>query len=258
MDGLTEYRKEDERLDEVNEALTLLSKVDGLTLGTDSYLLAAWVRPVGRGRAVELGTGTGIVSLLCAARGRFAHIDALEIQEDFADMARRNATMNGLADRITVHICDLRDMRADTLGYEVDAVFANPPYWRETDGKKSLSDRQAIARHEVHGTVADFCAAAGRLLKHGGQFYCVFCTERLSELMAALRDNRLEPKRMLFVHADERSEPSSVLICAKKGGAVGLRVLPPLMLHESKDRNAKQRPLTERVQRIYETMRIEE
>ncbi len=258
MDELTEYIKEDERLDEVNEALTLLSKVDGLTLGTDSYLLAAWVRPAGRGRAVELGAGTGIVSLLCAARGRFAHIDAMEIQEDFADMARRNAAMNGLAEQVAVHTCDVRKVRADTLGYEADAVFANPPYWKQTAGKTNLSDRQAIARHEVHGTIADFCAAAGRLLKHGGQFYCVFCAERLSELMAALRENRLEPKRMLFVHADEESEPSSVLICAKKGGAVGLRVLPPLMLYESRDRGAKKRALTERVRRIYETMRIEE
>jgi len=258
MGELSEYVKEDERVDRVNEALTLLSKVDGLTLGTDSYLLAAWVRPVGRGRAAELGAGTGIVSLLCAARGRFAHIDALEIQEDFADMARRNVAGNGLDERITVHTCDVRKVRADTLGYEVDAVFANPPYRKQSDGKQNLSDRQAIARHEVYGTVADFCAAAGRLLKHGGQFYCVFCPERLSELMAALRENRLEPKRMVFVHADERSEPSSVLICAKKGGAVGLRVLPPLLLHESKDRGAKKRALTLRVQRIYETMRIEE
>ena len=55
----------DERLDEVNERLSLISKKNGLTLSTDAYLLAAFTRPVKRGVAVELGTGTGIVSLLC-------------------------------------------------------------------------------------------------------------------------------------------------------------------------------------------------
>lgn len=248
--------KDGERLDPVNERIRLIRKTDGLTFGTDAYLLAAFAREQRKGRAVELGTGTGIISLLLAARDRFSRIDALEIQEDFAELATRNVLLNGLSDRITVHHCDLRDASPSLMGGEVDAVLANPPYMRTDSGKRNLSDRKYIARHEVCGDVGDFCAAAGRLLKHGGRFYCVFRPDRLTELTEGLLVHRLEPKIMLFVHGDELSEPSMVLISATKGGAKGLRILPPLMLHAAESRGRSVRPLSPRAEEIYATMSV--
>ena len=56
----------DERLDYVNEKITLIQKKNGLTFGTDAFLLAAYIKENKRARAAELGTGTGIISLLCA------------------------------------------------------------------------------------------------------------------------------------------------------------------------------------------------
>jgi len=243
-----------ERIDEVNERLRLIQKKDGLTFGTDAYLLAAFMRPQKRGRAAELGTGTGIISLLCAARERFSHIDALEIQEDFVHVARRNVLLNGLEERVTVHHADIRAVRSDTLGGEVDVVFANPPYMRTDSGKRNESDYKYIARHETSGTVADFCHAASRLLKHGGKFYCVWRPDRLSELMAALNAYGLEPKTMVFVHGDAESEPSVTLVSATKGGASGMRILPPLLLHDVADRGAAKRELTPAARAIYDTM----
>ena len=247
-----------ERLDRVNERLSLIRKTDGLTFGTDAYLLAAFMSPMSRGQAAELGTGTGIISLLCAARERFARIRALEIQEDFACLAQRNVQLNGLEERITVHRADVREVRPDELGGELDVVFANPPYMRSGSGKRNVSDRKYIARHEVCGTVVDFCGAAGRLLKHGGKFYCVWRPDRLSELMEALRESRLEPKRMVFVHGDEEAEPSMVLTCSVKGGAPGMRILPPLILHSVASRFEKKRALSRRAEAIYRTMSFEE
>ena len=248
----------EERLDEVNERLSLISKKNGLTLSTDAYLLAAFTRPKKYGTAVELGTGTGIVSLLCAAKGRFSHIHALEIQPDFADLAKRNVALNHMEERVTVHHADLREAVPALIGGEVDAAFSNPPYMHPDCGKRNDSDYQYIARHEVCGSISDFCAAAARLLKHGGKFTCVYHPDRLSDLMAALRENRLEPKQMIFVHADADTEPSSVLIRAHKGGAVGLRVLPPLLLHDGVKGEKGERPLSARASRIYETMSFED
>ena len=249
---------EDEALDEVNERLSLIRKRDGLTFTTDAYLLAAFSRPCKRGRAVELGTGTGIVSLLCAARERYSSVVAVEIQEDFADLAQRNVILNRLDERMRVLCADVRTLCAADVDGEVEAVLANPPYMRTDSGKRNESDHKYIARHEVCGTVADFCAAAGRILKYGGRFYCVYRPDRLSDLMAALRENRLEPKTMVFVHADEESEPSSVLVCAVKGGGVSTRILPPLFLHSVADRGQRSRVLSRRAARIYETMSFEE
>ena len=104
-----------ERADRINEDLTLIRKVGGLTFGTDAYLLAAYMRPQSRARAVELGTGTGVIPLLCASAGRFAHIDALELQPEFAELAVRNVALNRLEDRISVHCADVREITAETL-----------------------------------------------------------------------------------------------------------------------------------------------
>ena len=243
-----------ERLDEVNESIRLICKKDGLTFGTDAFLLASFLRPVRRGRAVELGTGTGIISLLASARERFSLIYALEVQEDFATLATRNVILNGLAERIRVRHCDLREVSASDLGGEVDAVFTNPPYMRTDSGKRNDSEWKYIARHEVFGGIGDFCACGGRLLKYGGKFYCVWRPDRLSELMAALLVNKLEPKVMAFVHADAEAEPSMVLVSATKGGAPGMRILPPLILHETSNTNGGGRALSPRASAIYDTM----
>ena len=248
---------EDERLDQVNDHISLIAKRDGLTFSTDAFLLAAFAGSKRNGKAVELGAGTGIVSLLLAGRRRFASIHALEVQKDFADLALRNVRLNGMEDRVTVHCADIRDVRSEHLGGEADVVLANPPYMRTDSGKRNDSDRKYIARHEVFGGIDDFCRSASLLLKHGGSFVSVYRPDRLSDLMAAMRANRLEPKRMVFVHADADSEPSMVLISAKKGGAPGLRILPPLLLHDAPATGAA-RELSARAARIYDTLSFTE
>lgn len=246
--------EKDERLDPVNESIRLICKKDGLTFGTDAFLLASFIRPAPRGRGVELGAGTGIISLLCAARKRLSTIYALEIQEDFSTLAARNVILNGLSDRVRVRHCDLREIGPEQLGGEVDVVFTNPPYMRTDSGKRNESERKYVARHEVFGGIEDFCTCAERVLKHGGKFYCVWRPDRLSELMGAMSRHRLEPKVMAFVHGDPSAEPSMVLVSATKGGAFGMRILPPLFLHEKAPRAQGGRPLTKRAAVIYDTM----
>ena len=244
----------DERIDRVNENIELIQKKNGLTFGTDAFLLAAYMKGGRQKRAVELGTGTGIISLLCAARERFARIDAFEVQPDFAELAARNAAHNGLDGCVRVHCADVREVSAATLSREVDVVFANPPYMRTDSGERNRSDYKYIARHEVCGTVADFCAAAYRLLRHGGYFYCVFRPDRLSELIVAMESHRLALKSMTFVHAHTDAEPSMVLVRAIKGGAQGMTVTAPLILY----RDAESREMSDEAKQIYETMRFDE
>ena len=96
---------DNERYDKVNEDISLIQKKGGLTFGTDAYLLASYIKPRSVGKAVELGTGTGIISLLCAAKNKFKKIYAVEIQEDFAELAKRNVLHNSLGEKIDI-ICD--------------------------------------------------------------------------------------------------------------------------------------------------------
>ena len=246
-----------ERLDKVNEDITLIQKEKGLTFGTDAYLLASYIKPKASAKAVELGAGTGIISLLCAARNKFGRAYAVEIQKDFATLTERNIKYNGLEDKISV-ICDnVSNITPKMTDGEVDMVFSNPPYMRTDSGKRNEADYKYIARHEVFGGIGEFCSAAYRMLKHGGKFYCVWRPDRLSELMVAMCENRLEPKVMTFVHADTQAEPSVVLVSATKGGAAGMRVTAPILLYEDIFEVGKPRKMTRQAEKIYDTMSID-
>jgi len=249
---MQELLRDGERLDAVNEKITLIQKKDGLTFGTDAFLLASFIKPASKGVAVELGAGTGIISLLLAARDRFSKITALEIQEDFAELAKRNVSLNEMDGKVQILHTDVTKATAKDIGGEADVVFTNPPYMKTDSGKRNLSDYKYIARHEVCGDINDFCAAAFRMLKHGGKFYAVWRPDRLTDLIAAMRQNRLEPKIITFVHAHADSEPSMMLVSAIKGGASGMTVTPPLILYSDGSTE-----MSERAQKIYDTMSFE-
>ena len=237
-----------EKITEVNDNIKLIQRENGLTFGTDAFLLASFIKEQRNGIAVELGGGTGIISLLCASRNKFNTIHCIEIQEDFASIIERNARLNGLDEKVISVHKDIREIKSANIGVEVEAVFSNPPYMKVDSGKRNGHDEKFIARHEVCGDIGDFCAAAKRLLKHGGYFYCVWRPDRLTDLICSMRENALEPKEMCFVHANTKSAPSVVLVKAKKGAAAGVSVLEPLFLNL--DNDAKM--LTERAKKIYE------
>lgn len=243
----------DEQLDTVNEQLRLIRRKNGLTFGTDAYLLAAFVRSGSRERAVDLGSGTGILSLLLCAKDKVRSVTAVELQPAFAELTARNAALNRMENRITVLNCDVRTLGVRDTGGEVGLVVSNPPYLRAGSGRSNQATEKEIARHEVAGRISDFCAAAGRVLRTGGRFCVVWKPERLRELFSAMAENRLEPKRMTMVHADAAHEPCAVLVEAVRDGAPDLRVTPPLFLYEPMSAPHTPRKLTANAQKIYDS-----
>lgn len=234
----------------VGERISLIQKDRGLRWGTDSYLLASYLRP-SPGRACELGCGSGIISLLAAAHGKFSHIRAIEIQAEHAELARRNAELNGLADIFSPQEGDVRCIRPEDLGGRFDVVFSNPPYMRADTGHRSEAEERLIARHEVCGGIGDFCAAAARLLNFGGIFVCVFHPSRLADLFLAMRGASLEPKRMTMIHPDAASRPSAVIVEAKLGGSPTLDISRPLIMYEAREAGDTSRRMTATAAKIY-------
>ncbi len=222
----------DERLDFINEDLSLLQLKEGLTFGTDAYLLAAFARP-GRTAGADLGSGTGVASFLCLVKNKLPHMYAFEVQPRFAALIRRNAALNGLSDRITVYEKDIRNACPEDTGGWIGSVISNPPYMKENCGFTNASDAKNIARREVYGSIEDFCHTAARLLKHGGLFTVVYRPDRLADLFSGMRANGLEPKRILLVHPDAAAPPSLALVEAKKGAASSLVWARPLIIYQT-------------------------
>ena len=240
-----------ERLDEVNFRIRLIQKTQGLNFGTDALLLAAYIKSASHAHAVELGGGSGIISLLCLAREKFSRVDCVEVQPAYAELIGRNITLNRFDDRMRAICSDVRDLAQDGIEQgKADIVFSNPPYMKSTDGAPNRFEEKNIARHEVMGDIGDFCAAAARLLRYGGHFYCVYRTDRMADLFAALRENRLEVKRMTLVHADASAPPSMLLLDAVACGRSGMRVTRPLILYRKNE--ADDRIYTEDMEQVME------
>ena len=220
-----------ERIDEVNDKLKLIQKPEGLTFGTDALLLAGYIS--GRGmRGLELGTGSGIISHLLLTREKLSEAVALEVQEEYALLAKRNTELNSLSERMTVENIDLRDFQPKC---EFDIVYTNPPYMTVNSGRANTLSKKNLARHEVKGTILDFARCAAKSLKYGGKFAVVYRPDRLTALLSAMKEAKLEAKRITFVHADTDSESSMVLIEAKKGGKCGAKLTSPLIIYKDKE-----------------------
>jgi len=223
---------QDEERISINHGLDLIQRKNGLKFGTDALLLSAFI---GKHRkdalGIELGSGTGAISLLCLKRNQLQRIIALEVQPLYAALTSRNAALNGLSDRLEAVCTDLRDYPA---AEQADVVFTNPPYMTADSGAEAEYEEKHLARHEVRGTIDDFCRCGARMLRYGGSFFAVYRPDRLADLMAAMREARLEPKRMLFVAATPCRAPSMVLVEGKKGANCGL-VIPPLFVLQNED-----------------------
>ena len=243
QDSKAPILRDGETLCEVNDGIRLIQDPKGLTFGTDAFLLSAFVRRSPRAVAAEYGSGSGIISLLLASRGKLGRIFALEAQEYYAELTERNAHLNGLSEKVTAMHCDVRELLC-----EYDIIFSNPPYMKTDSGKRNLDDGKFAARHEVLGGIADFCASAAKNLKFGGLFYCVYRPDRAVDLICAMREHGIEPKRICFVHADTLHQPCLMLVEGKRGASPSCDLMPPLFLY-----NDKTTVLTDRAQKIYDT-----
>ncbi|MGM0899386.1 MAG: tRNA1(Val) (adenine(37)-N6)-methyltransferase [Bacillota bacterium] len=224
---------DDERLDYLlAENLRIIQSPSVFSFSLDAVLLARFAYvPKKRGRIVDLCTGNGAIPLFLSARTE-SGITGVELQPRLAGMARRSIEFNGLGGQIDIIEGDVKEIPAQ-LGYEkFDTVTCNPPYFPAHDmSDKNLSEHMAIARHELHLTLDEAVRSASQLLKQGGKAAFVHRAGRLIDIMAAMRNNRLEPKRIRLVYPKAGKEANTLLIEGIKDGKPDLKVLPPLIVY---------------------------
>ena len=230
---MTEWLKEGERLDDLQcDGLRLIQRPDAFRFGTDSVLLADFANPRKDDRAVDLGCGTGAIALLMVAHRPGLTVDAVELQAEIADMARRSVAMNAMEHRVNVLQADMREVWHELGAESRTLVVCNPPYGRLGAALESANTAKRIARHEGNLSPVDIASAAARLLKNGGRFCVIYPAPRAFEMMRAMEECRLAPKRIRTVHGVDGRAPKFVLMDAVKGGGEGLHWLEPLVLRD--------------------------
>lgn len=228
------YLHSGERLDDLQiKDYFIIQHPDKFCFGMDAVLLSHFVQIPENGRALDLGTGTGILPILLAAKTNAAHIDALEIQTESVDMARRSILLNGLSEKIEITEGDIKEASSIYKKGIYDAVFSNPPYMNENHGLKNPELPKAIARHEILCTLEDVVREASLLLKPKKSFFLIHRPHRLAEIFEVFRKHHLEPKRMCMVHPYIHKEPNMVLLEGVKDGNPMLKTEPPIIVYQS-------------------------
>lgn len=202
-------------------------------LGQDSVLLSAFAAPRRGARVLDLGCGTGALSLLLYRPD--LTITGLDIQPGALDLFRRAVQQNDVP--ITVLEGDLRAIRTLLPHSSMDYVICNPPYFDRRAGKNARGAEKRTARQDETCSIEDIALATAFVLHTGGKAAFVFRPERLFALLQALARVQLVPKRLRFVHQTAAHAPSAVLIeCRKGGSAEGLLVEPPLLVDSAEYR----------------------
>ena len=229
FDGLLE----NERVDDLQRnGLKIIQKTDGFCFGMDAVLLTGFAHVKRGERVLDLGTGTGIIPILLSAKTEGKHFTALEIQEEIAKMAARSVAMNHLEEKIEIVNGDIKEASRIFGGASFDVVTTNPPYMNDAHGLKNPTEVKAISRHEVLCTLEDVVKEGAKVLKSGGRMYMVHRPHRLIEIITAMKQYKMEPKRMCMVHPFKDKEANMVLIEAVKGGGSWLKMEAPIIVYK--------------------------
>lgn len=219
-----------ETIDELREyGLQIIQPKVGYRFSVDPLLLCRFAGPV-EGRIIDLGTGSGVMALIMARMSGPARIVGVEVNQQAAALARRNAGLNELDDRVEIVTADILDLKQRYPVSTFDLVLANPPYRPRGAGRISHIPGRDTARHESTASLADFLTVAKYLVRPSGRICFIYHVSRLAELVAEASARKLSLLRLQFVHGSARDEARMVMLELAKGRSRELAVLPPLFV----------------------------
>jgi tRNA1Val (adenine37-N6)-methyltransferase len=225
MTSPPEPRSGDETLDTFYHGrVRVLQKRKGYRFSVDAPLLADFIRTKADDEALDLGAGSGVISLLLSLKP-LKRITAVEVQPGLADLARRNVELNGLAGRVEVVEADLRTYGP---GRTFDLIFSNPPYIRSLTGFLSRSAEKSAAKHELHGGIAEILGKTAEWLAPGGRASFVYPEKRRKDFFLAAGECGLTDRRLRFVHP-RQGEPPNLFLIELGRAAEPVRAKPELM-----------------------------
>jgi tRNA1Val (adenine37-N6)-methyltransferase len=179
-----------------------------MKVGTDGVLLGAWVQ-VGQSTAVlDIGTGTGLIALMCAQKSA-AIIDAVEIDTDACKQATQNIAKSTWSDRITVHHSSFQSFASQT-GKQFDLIVTNPPYYR--NALKPADSQRTLARHNDRLTWESLLFYTHKLLNPVGSFCLIIPAVEADHFIQLAYLNGLFPEKKTLVRSHKSKAPVRCLI----------------------------------------------
>lgn len=162
-------------------------------IGTDGVLLAAITDPVNSKRILDIGTGCGLISLMLAQKTT-AIIDAIDINPDAVELAKKNVLKSKWKDKINIFHSSLQDFDNNT---KYDLIITNPPYF--TNGEASPIKSRAIARHNLELKMDILAEKANELLSDDGLLVLIYPNIEMEKFIQLAETKKLSIRKKIFV-----------------------------------------------------------
>lgn len=166
----------------------------GFKVGTDGVLLGAWTPVKDGDRVLDIGTGTGLLSMMLSQRANVS-VDAIEINPIAADQAKRNIQRSPFSN-IKVLNMDVAQFVEGVVKY--DLIVCNPPFFSNAQAPKDKSLHQA--KHTVSLKPCDLFGHASKLLDDGGRLAMIFPKTEHDTFCAAAKSSGFYPKNVLDIY----------------------------------------------------------
>lgn len=151
----------------------------GYRFSIDAPLLADFLPALPAHTALEVGAGSGIISLLALYQKKFSHIYGVEIQDTLGRLAKKNAEINGFSEILTIITRDFKEIYQDFTG--IQHIFANPPYYETHRGHLSPNPEIRDAKSETRLSLKELLTLAYAILGKWGHLYLVLPVARYHE-----------------------------------------------------------------------------
>lgn len=214
--------------------LKIIQNPDMFQFSLDSVLLANFVT-INKNikNILDIGTGNAVIPIILSTKTS-TNITAIEIQKEVYNLGKKSIELNKLDNQINIINDDIKlyAKNVDTESYDV--ITCNPPFFKyKKTSNLNNSIYKQIARHEITLDLDTLIEISKKLLKNTGRLAIVHRPERLIEIIDCMKKNNIEPKKICFVYPKENMESNILLIEGIKNGKPGIKVMPPLITHNS-------------------------
>jgi len=177
---------------------------DVFRVGTDAVLLGALSNVINAKQILEVGTGTGIISLMLAQRNPNANILAIDINSEAVQISQNNFSNSPFSDRIKSQLQDFKNLETDE---KFDLIISNPPYFEINNSEKDI-----LARQRLELDFSDLIQKASQLLSDEGLFSVIIPFDSEKEFTQMCLNNNLFLQRKIIIKGIQNAEPKRVVL----------------------------------------------
>ncbi|MFT7611447.1 MAG: tRNA1Val (adenine37-N6)-methyltransferase [Parvicellaceae bacterium] len=190
---------------------SISQSLSAMKVGTDGVLLGAWASANKHNRILDIGCGTGLISLMAAQRFPEAIIEAVEIEPSAAVEAQQNFNNSPWKDRIILHEKRIQDFASEQY---FNLIISNPPFFENS--LKSGEEAKDLARHTEQLAFTELIFAANNLLKEGGTFAVIIPADHSDKFIRLAKAQGLFCNKKCMVKPTPDKEPKRAMIAFSK------------------------------------------